>query len=52
MSGLSPELLPNAEQWDTSFAFVHKPFEPEQLAHWLARLLTDANEGHETSPAT
>jgi signal transduction histidine kinase/CheY-like chemotaxis protein/HAMP domain-containing protein len=52
MSGLSPELLPNAEQWDTSFAFVHKPFEPDQLAHWLARLLADANESHETSPAT
>jgi signal transduction histidine kinase/HAMP domain-containing protein len=52
MSGLSPELLPNAEQWDTSFAFVHKPFEPGQLALWLARLLADANERPETSAAT
>jgi CheY-like chemotaxis protein len=39
MSGLSPELLPNAEQWDASFAFVHKPFEPQALAAWLGRLL-------------
>ncbi|RQP25554.1 hybrid sensor histidine kinase/response regulator [Piscinibacter terrae] len=52
MSGLSPELLPNAEQWDPAFAFVHKPFEPAQLAHWLARLLADANERPETSSAT
>jgi hypothetical protein len=39
MSGLSPELLPNAAQWDPSFAFMHKPFEPAALAQWLARLL-------------
>ena len=41
MSGLSPELLPNAGQWDPSFAFVHKPFEPEALAAWLSRLITN-----------
>jgi hypothetical protein len=39
MSGLSPELLPNASQWDSSVAFMHKPFEPAALAGWLARLL-------------
>jgi len=39
MSGLSPELLPNAERWDPAFAFLHKPFEPAALAGWLARLL-------------
>ena len=47
MSGLSPELLPNAGQWDASFAFVHKPFEPEALAAWLSRLLAAGG-----SPAT
>ncbi len=52
MSGLSPELLPNAEQWETSFAFVHKPFEPQQLADWLARLISDASESLETPAAT
>jgi len=52
MSGLSPELLPNAEQWDANFAFVHKPFEPQQLADWLARLISDVNESLETPAAT
>ena len=52
MSGLSPELLPNAEQWDPNFAFVHKPFEPEQLATWLARLLSDAGAATPETPAT
>lgn len=41
MSGLSPELLPNAERWDPAFAFVHKPFEPHVLADWLSRLLAE-----------
>jgi DNA-binding NtrC family response regulator len=40
MSGLSPELLPHAEQWDSSFPFVHKPFDPEALARWLSRVLS------------
>ena len=42
MSGLSPELLPNASQWDPSVAFMHKPFEPAALAGWLARLLVQS----------
>jgi signal transduction histidine kinase/HAMP domain-containing protein len=54
MSGLSPELLPNAEQWDPGFAFVHKPFEPEALAMWLSRLLAEPPQRavSETFPAT
>jgi CheY-like chemotaxis protein len=52
MSGLSPELLPNAEQWDASFAFIHKPFDPPQLALWLGRVLSDANTVIVETPAT
>ncbi|HEX6706643.1 MAG TPA: ATP-binding protein [Albitalea sp.] len=39
MSGLSPELLPHAGEWNPAFAFVHKPFEPAKLADWLAGLI-------------
>jgi len=54
MSGLSPELLPNAEQWDAGFTFVHKPFEPDTLTAWLSRLLTpdDTRFAASTSAAT
>jgi signal transduction histidine kinase/HAMP domain-containing protein len=51
MSGLSPELLPNAEELDLSFAFVHKPFEPAQLATWLAGLLRDTKAPSAETPA-
>lgn len=51
MSGLSPELLPNAEQWDPSFVFIHKPFEPEALASWLSRLLTETGPVTNETPA-
>lgn len=44
MSGLSPELLPNAERWDTRFPFVHKPFEGDMLAAWLSRLAAASSE--------
>lgn len=38
MSGLSPEMLPQAGAWDTTLPFLQKPFEADVLAAWLARV--------------